>query len=166
MPVQAQGEFAPLKEKLVPALELSGQPVKRGTMAHKHIVYMMLVDTAAGEGDEAAIREYAPLLEELAVRDEHRPYLAVAHRAWGVAHRLAGEYDEADVRLQKALELFTEFEFPWQMGRTLVELGELALARDEADTARDHFTGAQTAFENVGAKPDADRISKMLASIA
>lgn len=166
MPVQAESEFALVKEKLEPALILSGQPVKRGMMAHEHIVYMMLVDSAAQAGDETSIRRYVPKLEELANRDDHQPYQAIAHRAWGVAHRLAGEYDEADVRLQKALELFTEFEFPWQMGRTLVELGELDLARDEADTARDYFTGAQTAFENVGAKPDADRISEMLASIA
>jgi hypothetical protein len=79
-------------------------------MAHEHIVYMMLVDSAARAGDEGAIRNFVPQLEELAVRDDHKPYLAMSHRAWGVAHRLAGEYSEAESRLEKALEIFEELE--------------------------------------------------------
>ena len=55
MPLQAGGEFALVKEKLELALELSGQPVKRGTMAHQHIVYMMLAE-AATQLDDAAMR--------------------------------------------------------------------------------------------------------------
>ena len=87
-------------------------------MAHEHIVYMMLVDAAAQAGDEAAIRKFAPRLEELALRDDHKPYLAVAQRAWGIALRIAGEHEEADSRLQKALMIFEELESRWQIGRT------------------------------------------------
>ena len=61
-----------MKEKLEGSLVLSGQPVKRGTMAHMHIVYMMLVDTAAKARDAETIRKYAPLLEELAKRDQRK----------------------------------------------------------------------------------------------
>ena len=84
MPDQAESEFALVKEKLDPALKLSGQPVKRGTMAHEHIVYMMLVDSAARAGDETGIRRYVSHLEELATQDDHRPYLAVGHPGWPV----------------------------------------------------------------------------------
>lgn len=157
MPIQARGEFAPLKDRLVPALELSGQPVKRGTMAHKHIVYMMLVDTAVKAGDENAIREYAPLLEELALRDDHLPYLAVAHRAWGVAHQLAGEYRDAEGRLKKALALFEELDSRWQVGRTLFALGELTLAVGDNETAREYFSQALASFEQMAAGPDISR---------
>ena len=155
--MQAQSEFALIKKRLVPALELPGQPVKRGTMAHKHIIYMMLADAAAHVGDEEAIREYAPTLEELAVRDEHQPYLAVAHRAWGVAHRLAGEHAEAEERLFKAQKLFAELEFRWQYGRTLYELGQLAHARSDAESAREYFSQALSVFEQVGAEADIAR---------
>lgn len=82
MPLQAEGEFVLVKEKLEAALELPGQPVKRGTMAHKHIVYMMLAESAAQLRDAEALTSYSSLLEELAVRDDHKPYLAVAHRSW------------------------------------------------------------------------------------
>lgn len=155
--MQAQSEFALIKERLVPALELPGQPVKRGTMAHKHIIYMMLADAAAHVEDEAAIREYAPLLEELTIRDDHQPYLAIAHRAWGVAHRLAGEYAEAEERLVKAQELFIALEMRWQYGRTLYELGQLAHAKSDTESARDYFSQALSIFEEMGAEPDIAR---------
>ena len=155
--MQAQSEFALIKERLVPALELPGQPVKRGTMAHKHIIYMMLADAAARVGDEESIREYAPVLEELAIKDDHQPYLAVAHRAWGVAHRLAGEYAEAEARLVRAQELFAAQDIRWQYGRTLYELGQLAQARSNTEAARDCFSQALSVFEEMGAEPDMAR---------
>ena len=166
MPVQAEGEFALVKDKLEPAIELSGQPVKRGTMAHEHIVYMMLVDAAARAGDEDTIRQFAPQLEELALRDQHQPYLGVAHRAWGVAHRLAGEYSDAEKRLEAALEIFEGIGTHWQIGRTIFELGELALARSENEVARDLFSRAQEIFEEIGAGPDTARTAVALDRLA
>ena len=145
-----------------PALELSGQPVKRGTMAHEHIVYMMMADSAARIHDEAAIRSYAPPLEELARRDEHRPYLAIAYRALGVAHRLAGEYEAAETRLMQAIGTFAELESNWQLGRTLFEMAELERARSNLESARDYGAQALAAFEAVQATPDADRTRAML----
>ena len=153
MPLQAQGEFALINQRLEPALALSGQPVKRGTMAHEHIVYMMLVDSAALAGDENAIRKYTPLLQALAERDDHRPYLAIAQRAWGIAHRIAGEFDEAEERLKAALEIFSELDTRWQIGRTLLEMGELELARSNSALAKDYFTQALVAFVSVKASP-------------
>jgi hypothetical protein len=81
LPLQAQGEFALVKEELEEALNLPGQPVKRGTMAHKHIIFMMLTDSPAQLRDRVTLGFYAAKLEELALRDDHCPYLAVAHRA-------------------------------------------------------------------------------------
>ena len=165
MPLQAEGEFALVKEKLEHALELSGQPVKRGTMAHKHIVYMMLTDSAAQLRDEAALRQYASLLEKLAVQDDHRPYLAVAHRAWGIACRLSGDYAEAETRLNQALELFGEMEARWQIGRTLYEMAEVNLAQSEMASANDHFSRALVEFESLQAIPDVERTQAALKAL-
>lgn len=126
-------------------------------MAHQHVVYMMLADSAARAHDEAAIRRYAAPLEELATQDEHRPYQAIAHRAWGVAHRLAGEYAEAEARLSQAMGLFEALEANWQVGRTLVELAELELARANQPSACDHLTRALALFEGLRAGPDEER---------
>jgi tetratricopeptide (TPR) repeat protein len=128
-------------------------------MAHEHIVYMMLVDSAALVRDESTILRYAPLLEDLATRDDHHPYLAIAHRAWGIAHRLAGDYEVAEARLKNAIELFRTLDTHWQIGRTLYELGELEHARSNTDLARDYFIEALETFEELKAMPDVARVS-------
>lgn len=166
MPLQAQGEFALVKEKLEAALELSGQPVKRGTMAHRHIVYMMLADSAAQLRDTSSLPQYAALLEELATRDSHQPYLAIAHRSWGVAHRLNGEFTEAGNRLTQALALFDDLGARWQIGRTLVECAELALAQSDKISAHDYYLQAQTTFESIKAIPDLERTQSALKALA
>ena len=134
-------------------------------MAHEHIVFMMMADSAALVRDESALRSYAPVLEELARRDDHRPYLAIAQRAWGVAHRLAGECDAAETRLVQAQEVFTELDSQWQLGRTLFELGELELARLDSAAARGYYSQALAAFEAIQAVPDAARTQAMLESL-
>ena len=134
-------------------------------MAHDHAVCMMLVDAATMAADEAVLGRYAPRLEELAQRDGHLPYLAVAHRALGVAHRLAGEHAQAEARLKQGLELFQGMQAGWQVGRTLCELAELDLARSDREAAREHFTRALAAFEGLGAAPDAERTRQALAAI-
>ena len=126
-------------------------------MAHEHIVYMMLADSAAQLRDREALAAYAPKLEDLAQRDDHRPYLAVAHRAWGIAHHLDGNLDEAETSLKNALSLFEKLGTTWQAGRTHNDLGELALARADQQAARDHLTRALEAFESLSAKPDIER---------
>jgi tetratricopeptide (TPR) repeat protein len=165
LPLQAQGEFALVREELEAALDLPGQPVKRGTMAHKHIVYMMLADAATQSRDVDALTRYASLLEELALRDDHVPYTAIAHRSWGVAHRLNGAYDQAFARLNQALALFEDLEAGWQTGRTLLELAELALAQADRSGARDHYARALAAFEAMGALPDVQRTRAALQAL-
>jgi len=91
-------------------------------MAHEHIVYMMLAESAVQARDALGLEEYTPRLEALAARDNHRPYLAVALRAWGVLHRLRGDPDQALERLNQAFEIFQELGFRWQIGRTCFEL--------------------------------------------
>ncbi|UCD98147.1 MAG: tetratricopeptide repeat protein [Chloroflexota bacterium] len=131
-------------------------------MAHEHIVYMMLVDSAVRARDEAAIRKFIPQLEELVFRDDHKPYLAVVHRAWGVAHRLAGEYAAASERLQSALEIFEMLNTRWQIARTLFELGELSGANGATEKATEYYARARDLFEQLGARPDIDRLENKL----
>ena len=135
-------------------------------MAHQHIVHMMLADSAATARDEDAIRNHAGPLEELATRDDHLPYQAVAHRAWGVAHRLAGEYEEAEGRLVQAKEVFEALQTEWQLGRTLVELAELEMARSDQPTACEHLKRALSIFEELEAGPDIERTQQALQSCA
>ncbi len=125
----------------------------------------MLADVASQLYDLASLRQYAPLAEEASSRYGHTLYQAIAQRAWGVERRLAGEFDQAETRLKRALELFEELDTHWQIGRTLKELGELSTARADTFTARDYFTRALAEFEKLKALPDADRTRAALKSI-
>ena len=164
MPLKAQGEFALVKQNLENAIGTAGQPVNFGTMAHDHEIYMTLADTAAELRDEAALRKYAQPLEALASRDDHKLYLAIAHRALGVEHRLAGEGAPAETRLRQALALFTKLGARWQIGRTLFELGELNLTHSPTK-AREYFSQALGSFEEIGAVPNAERTRMALNSL-
>jgi hypothetical protein len=127
-------------------------------MAHDHEIYMTLADAAAESRDTAALRKYAPQLEKLASRDGHGHYLAVAHRALGIGHRLSREYTQAETRFRQALELFTKSGARWQIGRTLFELGELNLEQPANKAkAREFLAQALGSFEEIRATPSANR---------
>ena len=130
-------------------------PAKWGSAASEPDLYAMLADVAARQRDATALREYAPMAEELATRFDHKLYQGIAHRAWGVAYMMSGDYAQAEKRLNRALRLFRRLKTRWQEGRTLHELGELDLARGNTAAARDHFGRALAAFEEMGAAPDA-----------
>lgn len=156
----AEGEFALMQEHMEAALKIV--LLMGTTPSGHHDVYVMLVDAAALQRDQAALRKYAPLAEESATGIGHKLHLAIAHRAWGVSHTLAGEYPQAEARLQKALELFSSYPAPWQIGRTLFEMGELAAVQTITAVAQDYFSRALSAFEELRAAPYATRTQAAL----
>ncbi len=160
----AEGEFALVRQYMEVALTKSPSPI--GAPSGDHDFYAMLADAAAEQRDETALRKYAPLAEETATRINHKLYLAIAHRAWGVAYRLAGEYAEGERRLNLALLIFGELGTRWQSGRTLFELGELARAQGNAAAARDYFSRALVAFEEMRAIPDLARTRAAMEKMA
>ena len=156
----AEGEFALVKDHLETAGKI---PVSsRGFLMNETERYYLLADLAVQERDEVGLSQYAPLAEEMALRDEHLLFQAGSHRAWGVLHRLEGEYEKAEARLNQALEMFQGLETRWQMGRTLYELAELTVARADPTEARDYYSRALATFEEIRANPDALRTREAL----
>ena len=159
----AEGEFALVKDHLAVA---GRKPISsRGFLMNETERYFLLADLAVLERDEVGLQEYAPLAEEMALRDGHILYQASAHRAWGVHHRLTGDYEEAEVRFNQALQLFQGLKTRWQIGRTLYELGELALIKQDTTRAREYFSLALMTFEDMRAVPDAARTHAALAAL-
>lgn len=156
----AEGEFALATQ----AIELAWN--SQGEWVGDHDLYAVLADAATQQRDEPALRRYAPLLEKLALQYGHLLYQAIAHRAWGVAHRLAGEYTAAEKRLQQALDIFHTLGTRWQLGRTHFAWGELAAAQGDVVAGHEHFTQAQHAFAAMGAAPDLAHTQNALAGLA
>jgi hypothetical protein len=154
--LMGEGEFTLIRQHLDAAVGLSLSWVG------DHDVYAALTDAASRQGDEVAIRQYAPRAEELAARYGHTLYQAIADRAWGVAYRLSGEYVEAEGRLNHALGLVSGLNARWQTGRTLYELGELAASQTNTADARDYFTRALAEFQAMRAAPDVARTQAAL----
>jgi hypothetical protein len=165
LPLAAKGEFAHVKSNLETALDKSGQPVRRGTMAHDHHVYMLLAEAAAQQRDPAGLAAYVPPLAALAERDGHRLYQGIAARAQAVAHHLAGDDAAAAAAFDHALALFEALGTPWQLGRTLAERAALAQTAGDAAAARHDLTRAQAAFELLHALPDLERIQAALSGL-
>jgi tetratricopeptide (TPR) repeat protein len=157
----AEGEFALIREYGEAGLI---RPSRGWATFGDHDLYSLLADAAAQQRDEAALQKYAPLAEEFASRYDHKLYRAIAHRAWGVSHRLAGQYAESQIRFDKALEIFQQMNTRWQIGRTLFELGELDAARADNTAALEHFSLGLNAFEGIGAVLDAGRTRERLAA--
>lgn len=134
-------------------------------MAHEHDVYALLADSAARQRDVPALRQYTPRALELAVRDQHKFYLALAQRASGVCNRLAGAFSEAEASLKQASATFEQIGARWQLARTHAELAELAQAQANSAAARAYLTQALGAFEALQAIPDVRRAQQALSAL-
>ena len=165
MQMKFGGEFALMKEHLDAAFTRSNAPLKWGSMPTEPELYVLITDSAADRRDESAVREFAPILQELASQSGHKLYEAVAHRAWGVAHAIAGEYTQAQARLEQTLILLNPIDTRWQIGRTLFELGDLALRQDDLDSARTYFSQALAHFEELRATPYIERTRSRMAQL-
>jgi len=162
--LKAQGEFALVTQRLEDALDKPGQPVNFGTMAHDHVMCMMLTECAVETQDKSALNTWAPRLMELARRDDHKLYTAIAARGLGVAERMAGRLDESEASLRQALQIFIELGANWQRGRTLGELAELEMARPKKRkaSARQYYSQALEMFEQMRAAPYSARAREAL----
>lgn len=159
----AEGEFALLQTHLEAGLEKSAaMGAAEGSNAD---VYALLVDAAALQRDATVLQKYAPLAEESATYVDHKLNIAIADRAWGVLHTLAGDFAQAERRLKRALETFNSYPAPWQVGRTLLDLGEMAKANGKTEQARQYFSEALSAFEGLRATPFVERTRAALASL-
>jgi tetratricopeptide (TPR) repeat protein len=167
MPLGAEGEFALVTQHLQRALERPlFAPKYASAPVADHNVYALLADTAAQQRDLAALERYVPLAEELANHHDHSLHQAIAHRAWGVAHRLKGDTHLAEKRLGQALDLFEQMGAVWQIGRTHREMAELFSATQDTARARDHYQQAQKHFEQLGAVAEIGRLREALGHLA
>ena len=127
-----------------------------------HDIFAALADLAVERQDLDALREFALLAEESAVRYGHQLYQGIAYRAWGVLHRLLSEFEQAEVRFQRAIAIFQTLGTRWQTGKTWLEWGELDKKRGGILQAKEKFMIALENFEAIHAHPDVQRTRQRL----
>lgn len=66
----------------------------------------------------------------------------------------------AQARLERALDIFTELETHWQIGRTYFELFNLAKRSGEREKANRFLSLSQSAFEKAGAVFELERVKE------
>lgn len=120
------------------------------------------IEIALAAGDIEAARGAAAELEEIASIYKTTALLATAASASGALLLAEGEASEAAQKLRRAVELWNEAGAPYEVARARRTLGEAYRADGDESAAIVEWEAAKTAFERLGAVPDADRVAELL----
>ena len=122
-----------------------------------------LVEIGLSAGDLESVRSGTEELAAIA-RDYKTPVLeASAASARGALMLSLGNATGALDDLRHGIELWRQAELPYELATTRVRLGIAFRALGDGDAAGLELEAARTAFERLGAVPDARRVSELLA---
>jgi DNA-binding CsgD family transcriptional regulator len=161
----ANGEPAIAVGLLERCLEDSGEPHSHGEN-HLRAAWAMetLVVAQLALGDQAAAGAEAARLAELAGGDGGGQVEALAATAAAHVARAGGRPDEARRRLERALDLFSRLDFPYETALVRLELARV-LSDGSPELAVAEARSALATFERLGAAGDADATDALLRSL-
>ncbi len=135
------------------------QPARRARL----LAALAEVGVAAGALDEARAA-----IEELgAITDDDVPVFAAMVAGSNGRVRLAdGDISDALTSLRRAATIWQDLRLPYETARTRVVFGRALRAAGDEDGARVAFQSARTAFEELGAGPDAAEAGALAAGPA
>ena len=116
--------------------------------------------TLAG-GDFEAARNACSELGEIAARSERPMLAAIAGYFRGAVELGDDKAPAALAALRHALQVWEEFEAPYEAARTRVLVGSACRALGDEDTAELEFEAARGVFEQLGAAPDVARVDSL-----
>ncbi len=126
------------------------------------------VEAAAGalySGDRTAAAAAAIELEEIA-RAYGTPALeATAACAYATVALAAGDPTTARPHVKRAVQLWQTVDAPYETALARLLLGEACQVEGDVETAALELEAARTAFERLGAVPDAQRATQLLAGV-
>ena len=79
-------------------------------------------------------------------------YHAIALRALAILDWLDHDFGRAEERLKESWRLFQRLETHYQIGRTLLDLGELSAGMGKHEEAESYFAQAQSAYRIMGVR--------------
>ena len=120
------------------------------------------IDIGIAAGDLDSVAEQVAKLEQIAGSFRTTAVTATAEYARGLLLLAQGDTATALARQRHALELWHEMGAPYEIARARTALGEALRADGDEGTARLEFESAKTAFERLGALPDAKHVGQLL----
>lgn len=129
---------------------------------HRARLLPALVDTALATGDRPAAETASREIEEIA-RAYGTPALeATAAYSRAAVDLAAGDPGSARRRLKRSVELWREVDAPYEAAKARLLLGEACRAEGDFENATMELEAARSAFEHLGAVPDAGRAVELL----
>jgi len=121
-----------------------------------------LVDIALTTGDRSAAEAAATELEEIA-RAYGTPALeATAAYSRAAADLAAGKPGLARQHLKRSVQLWQEVDAPYEAAKARMLLGEACRTEGDVENATMELEAARSAFDHLGAVPDAKRTTELL----
>jgi class 3 adenylate cyclase len=125
------------------------------------------VEIALAAGDvrtaRVAAEEIDTITGDYTISEMRTPALeASAQMTWGAVRLAEQDPDEAVTCLRRAIKLWQEVDHPYEMARTRVLLAAAYRAKGDEDGALSELSTAQSAFERLGARLDAERASQRI----
>ncbi len=120
------------------------------------------LDVALLLGEVQTARSAAAELDGIATAHSAPALRATADAGAAAVALVDGALGEAELAATGARSLFDEVDLNYESARVSVLLGRIHQAQGDADGARADFTAALTAFEGIGALPDAIATRELL----
>ena len=125
------------------------------------------VEIALTAGDVRTARVAAEEIDKITgdytISEMRTPALeASAQMTWGAVRLAEQDPDEAVTCLRRAIKLWQEVDHPYETARTRVLLAAAYRAKGDEDGALAELGTAQSAFERLGARLDAERASQRI----
>jgi DNA-binding NarL/FixJ family response regulator len=141
------------------ALDETEDPLARSRLLPASVEVLLEVDDVKGA------RTAADELAEIAVQLDV-PYLtALAAHAFGAVLLAEGDPRAALTKLRTAQRSWRELEAPYDAARIRVLIGVACLALGDGASAELEFEAARGVLEQLGARPDLDRLARLAGSL-
>jgi ATP/maltotriose-dependent transcriptional regulator MalT len=150
----AQGEHDAALAAIRRVARETGPPVARARLLPAYVE----IAIASGELDEAATA--ADELAGIADAQRSDALRAMSAYARGEVALVRGEVDDALTPLRESLLRWLTLEAPYEAARTRVLLGRACMELGDHDGATLEREAARTAFEELGARPDLERLER------
>jgi ATP/maltotriose-dependent transcriptional regulator MalT len=156
----AEGEVAAAAAAIRRVLEETRDRQGPGHGLSRAAVLGPYVEIMLAAGELAAAQAGAEELAQIAASYESAMLQAQADSAIGAVHLARGDAAGALAKLRTAWTGWDQLGAPYEAARVRVLIGCACKELGDQDTAQSHFDAAATAFEQLGAAPDCERLAR------